>query len=166
ALSAAIGPVLGGEIVGLFGWRAIFLASLPFLAAAAILLRIHPLPERPSRPDMVAGAWRSIDLIGLLVLGLALVLLVGSAKSVGALRLPMLLAGFAAGAGFVRRQWRSPNPVLDVRLLRKPVMAGATAIMALQNFAMYGLMFQLPTFFEHFRGTPPRVVGYGLFSMM
>ena len=115
---------------------------------------------------MVAGAGRSIDLIGLLVLGSALVLLVGSAESVGSQRLPMLLAGLAAGAGFVHRQWRSPNPILDIRLMRKPVMAGATAIMALQNFAMYGLMFQLPTFFEHFRGTPPRVVGYGFFSMM
>lgn len=45
-------------------------------------------------------------------------------------------------------------------------MAGATAIMALQNFAMYGLIFQLPAYFEHFRGTAPRAVGFSLFAMM
>ena len=56
--------------------------------------------------------------------------------------------------------------MLDVRLLRDPVMLGATAIMALQNFAMYGLIFQLPAFFEHFRGTAPRAVGFSLFTMM
>jgi len=38
--------------------------------------------------------------------------------------------------------------------------------MALQNFAMYGLIFQLPAFFEHFRGTAPRAVGFSLFTMM
>ena len=38
--------------------------------------------------------------------------------------------------------------------------------MALQNFAMYGLLFQIPAFFEHFRHTSSREVGFGLFTMM
>ncbi len=167
ALSAALGPVIGGEVVELFGWRAVFLVSLPFLAVAAVLLRLDPPPvqEGDSARDRGEGL-RGLDFMGLGLLLAALVLITAAAKLGGIERMGALLAGLAAGAVFTRRQWRAAQPVLDVRLLRDPVMGGATAIMALQNFAMYGLIFQLPAFFEHFRGTPPRAVGYGLFAMM
>ena len=36
-LAAAIGPPLGGELVYLFGWRAIFLVNVPLLVLAAAL---------------------------------------------------------------------------------------------------------------------------------
>ncbi|WP_293856012.1 MFS transporter [uncultured Alsobacter sp.] len=162
ALAAAVGPVLGGEIVSLFGWRAVFLASLPFLALAALLFRLFPLPRSTPSGSAVAG----LDWIGLALLAVSLIALVGSGRSSGPLRYPLLAVGLVAGAVFVHRQWRTARPVLDVRLLSNPVMAGASAIMGLQNFAMYGLMFQLPLFFEHLRGVPPREVGYGLFAMM
>lgn len=167
ALSAALGPVIGGVVVEWFGWRATFLVSLPFLAIAAVLLRLDPPPARDadSAKDRGEGL-QSLDLIGLAMLLAALVLITASAKLEGMERLGGLLAGIIAGAAFFRRQWRAEQPVLDVRLLREPVMAGATAIMALQNFAMYGLIFQLPAFFEHFRGTAPRAVGFSLFTMM
>ena len=162
ALSAAVGPVMGGEIVSHFGWRAVFLASLPFLALAAMLFRVVPLPRSAGSGSAVAG----LDWIGLALLGASLAALVGSGRTAGPLRYPLLALGLAAGTAFVLRQWRSARPVLDVRLLANPVMAGASAIMGLQNFAMYGLMFQLPVFFEHLRGVPARSVGYGLFAMM
>lgn len=167
ALSAALGPVIGGEVVELFGWRAVFLVSLPFLALAAVLLRLDPPPPREgdSARDRGEGL-RALDFTGLGLLLAALVLVTASAKLAGMERMGALLLGIAAGAAFSLRQWRSDQPVLDLRLLKNPVMAGATAIMALQNFAMYGLIFQLPAFFEHFRATPPRAVGYSLFTMM
>ena len=167
ALSAALGPVIGGEVVELFGWRGVFLVSLPFLAAASLLLRLDPPPrhEADNAPQRGDGL-RGLDFIGLGLLLATLVLITASAKLGGLERLGALLAGVAAATLFTLRQWRAAQPVLDVRLLRDPVMAGATAIMALQNFAMYGLIFQLPAFFEHFRSTPPRAVGYSLFAMM
>jgi MFS family permease len=167
ALSAALGPVIGGEVVEWFGWRATFLVSLPFLAVAAVLLRLDPPPahDMDSTKDRREG-FRSLDFNGLAMLAVALVLITASAKLDGMARLGGLLAGLVAGTFFFVRQWRAEQPVLDVRLLREPVMAGATAIMALQNFAMYGLIFQLPAFFEHFRGTAPRAVGFSLFTMM
>jgi MFS family permease len=162
ALAAAVGPVMGGEIVSHFGWRAVFLASLPFLGLAALLFRLVPLPRTTPAGSTVAG----LDWIGLVMLAASLATLVGGGRTAGSLRYPLLVAGLVAGALFVRRQWTSARPVLDVRLLSNPVMAGSSAIMGLQNFAMYGLMFQLPLFFEHLRGVPPRAVGYGLFAMM
>ncbi len=167
ALSAALGPVVGGEVVEWFGWRATFLVSLPFLAVAAVLLRMDPPPavDADSAKDRGDGLG-SLDFAGLAMLLVALVLITASAKLEGMERLGGLVTGVFAGFGFFLRQWRADQPVLDVRLLRNPVMLGATTIMALQNFAMYGLLFQLPAFFEHFRGTPPRAVGLSLFTMM
>ena len=167
ALSAALGPVIGGVVVEWFGWRATFLVSLPFLAIAAVLLRLDPPPPHEADSTRDRGdALRTLDFTGLAMLLAALALITASAKLEGIERIGGLLAGVAAGAGFFVRQWRSEQPVLDVRLLREPVMAGATAIMALQNFAMYGLIFQLPAYFEPFRGTAPRAVGFSLFAMM
>jgi len=167
ALSAALGPVIGGVVVEWFGWRATFLVSLPFLAIAAVLLRLDPPPPHEADSTRDRGdALRTLDFTGLAMLLAALVLITASAKLEGIERIGGLLAGVAAGAGFFIRQWRSEQPVLDARLRREPVMAGATAIMALQNFAMYGLIFQLPAYFEHFRGTAPRAVGFSLFAMM
>lgn len=167
ALSAALGPVIGGEVVELFGWRAVFLVALPFLAVASFLLRLDPPPRQEIGGDRNrSDDLRAHDVVGLGLMLASLVLVITSAKLQGMERYGALLAGLLLGAIFVRRQWRSEQPVLNLRLMRDPVMAGGTAIMALQNFAMYGLLFQLPAFFEHFRGTAPRAVGYALFMMM
>lgn len=167
ALSAALGPVIGGGVVAWMGWRAIFLVSLPFLALAGALLRLvpPPAPER-GKTRSPTSVLASLDLASLALLFGALVLLMASAKTAGFQQIVVLVCAVIAGTVFVLRQLKSTQPVLDVRLLRDPVMAGATSIMALQNFAMYGLLFQLPAFFEHFRGSPPTAVGYSLFSMM
>jgi MFS family permease len=51
--AAAAGPVLGGVLTGAFGWRAIFLANVPVVAAAVVLtLRALPAP----RGLVLAGA--------------------------------------------------------------------------------------------------------------
>ena len=65
ALSAALGPVIGGVVVELLGWRAVFLVSLPFLILASFLLRIFPLP---APKEAGAGVLRSLDLFGLAML--------------------------------------------------------------------------------------------------
>lgn len=167
ALSASLGPVVGGAVVEGLGWRATFLVSIPFLLVAAVLLRLDPLPAVEARHGKGIGAvLRRIDLSGLVLLFAALVLVSLSAREDGVVRAAVLLAGLAAGAGFVVREWHSAQPVLDVRLLRDPVMAGAIAITGLQSFAMYGLLFQLPVFFKHFRGTSAHDMGLSLFTMM
>jgi MFS family permease len=177
ALAAAIGPVLGGAILRLFDWRAIFLASLPVLLLAGLLLRRVAIPvsgdgkSEPGKAGTVmfdsGRGLLNIDWFGLALLGAALMLVLASAgRGAGEAQLLLLLGGLAAGVGFVCRQWLIADPVVDVKLLRNRVVAGGSAMMGLQNFAMYGLMFQLPAFFEHLRGATPQQVGLALSSMM
>lgn len=165
--SAAVGPALGGELVSLFGWRSIFLASLPFLAVAALLIRLYPLPLSPARTPRSGGSIiRSFDMSGVALLALALTLLVVATKQDGAFRLALLASAALAGVVFVLWELRASEPVLEPRLFQNASFAAGTSITALQNFAMYGLLFQLPQFFEHFSKATPREVGYMLFAMM
>jgi MFS family permease len=60
AVGTALGPALGGLLIELFGWRALFLVNLPLsLLAAALVARYTPV-DRPrsasARPEMVWSA--------------------------------------------------------------------------------------------------------------
>ncbi len=166
-IAAASGPALGGEIVSQFGWRAVFLANLPFLAISALLLHAFPVPRRASPvPVSASGLARRLDGPGIGLLALALGLLIWASRLDGtAFAAALVLAGLA-GAAFALWETRTGAPVFDPRLFRLPAFAAGTLIIALQNFAMYGLLFQLPQFFSVFRGADPRDIGYMLFCMM
>lgn len=54
-VAAAIGPALGGVLVGAFGWRAIFLVNVP-VVAGAVALSLRSLPSvAPAHSDRSAG---------------------------------------------------------------------------------------------------------------
>jgi MFS family permease len=170
-LSAAIGPPLGGELLAHFGWRAIFLVSLPCLLLASVLGRIAPLPQPPTAADAgrrgtFAALLRDFDWLGTGLLAAGLAALVIASKAHGATRTLAFVLGVLVTSGFVFWELRARSPVLDPRLFAKRGFSAGSAIIGLQNFAMYGLLFELPSFFERLRGASARDVGHTLFAMM
>lgn len=159
-LAAAIGPPLGGELVHLFGWRGIFVVNLPLLLLAAVLGRVGRRPPDPPRPHQdlrsVAGTF---DWIGTLLLTAALAAL-GAARA-----WTLALAAITAGV-FVAWERRAPDPILRPSLFANRVFAAGCLVIFLQSLAMYGVIFQLPQFFEVVRGATPRETGLVLFVMM
>jgi EmrB/QacA subfamily drug resistance transporter len=167
SLSAAIGPPLGGELVSLFGWRAIFFVSLPCLAVAAVLARISPLPRTQMQQHTSAREFvRRFDWLGSLLLAIGLAALVVGSKAEGGARVLAVAACAATITVFVIWELRSKSPVLDPRLFRERPFAAGSTIVALSNFSMYGLIFSLPQFFQQARGATPSEVGRVLFLMM
>ncbi|HEX7672307.1 MAG TPA: MFS transporter, partial [Polyangiaceae bacterium] len=166
-LSAAIGPPLGGEIVTRFGWRGIFAASLPFLLVAALLVRHSPLPHDPNvrRATFREFAGR-FDWAGSLLFAAGLAALVVGSKLAGSARVGTLVGSLAVMVTFVLWELRSKDPVLDVRLFKNRGFSAGSSGVALQNFAMYGLIFELPQFFTAVRGATAKEVGHVLFVMM
>lgn len=53
--AAAIGPALGGVLVGAWGWRAIFLVNVP-VVAAAVVLTLRSLPAGAPAPRRASAA--------------------------------------------------------------------------------------------------------------
>jgi EmrB/QacA subfamily drug resistance transporter len=167
SLSAAIGPPLGGELLGRFGWRAIFFVSLPCLAAAAALTRVAPPPSSHTAGRMSLGEFaRGFDWLGTLCLALGLGTLVAGSKLEGNLRLLAVVASLTCTAAFIVWELRCKSPVLDPRLFTQKAFAAGGSIVALVNFAMYGLLFLLPQFFQQVRGATAKEVGRVLFVMM
>lgn len=141
ALGAALGPLLGSALATL-GWRATFAINLVVLPLAAWLAGRGPARSRAAQPI----APLRFDVVGAILLGLALAQLV-LAVSPSCLLPPLALGVGAALAAlaFVLWERRHPEPVVELRLLRLPVLLAGGLLTALQNLAMYALLFELPT---------------------
>jgi EmrB/QacA subfamily drug resistance transporter len=126
----AAGWVLGGLLTGLVGWRWVFLVNVPVCAAVVALTR-RILPEhRPDRGRRIDAAGAVLGTAGLA----GLVLAVSLAETRGLGDPVLLLIGLAAAlllVGFVVVERRSPDPLLDGRLLRSPGVARANVVAAL-----------------------------------
>jgi MFS family permease len=154
----ASGWVLGGLLSGLLDWRWIFLVNVPLCVGAAVLaprfLREWRDPA-PARPD-VAGALLATTGLGALVLALTL------AETSGPLAGPTLGSLAAAAvllAGLARVEARAPDPLLDRALLRRPGVAGPSAVAAVLTATTTPPMLFCILHAQHVLGLAPVAAG-------
>ncbi len=148
ATGLALGPVLGGLLLALGGWRLIFLVNLPAgllgLALGRFLLprtRLAPPRARLAQPFDRAGA-------ALLAATLAaLMLLISFAREL--LRDPA--AGVALAAltlslltALLARERRARAPILDLALLRRPALALGLGSAGAGFLVMFGALYAIP----------------------
>jgi EmrB/QacA subfamily drug resistance transporter len=150
-LGLALGPVAGGALVDVAGWRWVFLVNVPFVLVAAPLgLRWLPESRRPGAPplDLPGVALSTVALTGIVF---ALIEGVDASWTsptvVGA-----AAVGIAAGVAFFAVELRRARPLFDVRVLARPrVSAGASAILA-TYIASLGMLFVLPQYVQYVQG--------------
>ena len=160
-LAAAIGPLVGGELTERFGWRAVFAANLPVVALSLLLV----LMSRAMYARAATGRQPPVDWVGsgLLAVGLALVVVALRMSGASAWWLGAVGATFLVALPFWER--RMESPVIDFSLLGRGAFFGGGSIIALQNMAMYPLLFQLPVFFDRVRNMDARVMGQALVAL-
>ena len=154
AISAALGPPVGGFLIHHFGWQSVFWLNLPILALSAWLARDLDLPV-PEKPDTALrfdwpGSAMLISLLACFVIG---VRLSGSAGNL------LLLSSSLLVVLFVTWELRQHEPVLDVRLFRIRAFSCAILVIAVQNFGMYGVLFQMPYLLNELYQSPADQVG-------
>ena len=152
---AAIGPAVGGLLVGQFGWASIFWVNLPILAFV-IPLAVRRLPET------VRQRHRGFDAGGAVLLSLTLATGVVALSRLSRGALAALAVGVAAVIlGGVLYAWerRQANPIVDFRLFRHPAFAGASVAVLLTNVVMYTTLLLVPLFMVGVQGRGPREVG-------
>jgi len=161
--AAAIGPLLGGELTARFGWRAVFFANVPVILVAFALIRLSgdaPTPAAAQRDGT------RFDVGGAVLLAIALTCVAAASRLHG----PLAPWGYGAGAAllvaFAVWERRVAAPVMDLGLFAHPAFAAGNAVVALQNLAMYALLFQLPIFFEQVRGARAGSSGRTIVGMM
>ncbi|GFG67337.1 putative drug resistance transporter [Mycobacterium kubicae] len=122
---AAVGPLLGGALVGAFGWESIFLINVPTgIAALAIVVGFVTESHAPQN--------RPLDLVGTAVLSATLfagVFVLIEGNHLGWTSTTILtLSAFCVAAAVLFVWWESrvEAPMLDLRVVRRPGFAGVS----------------------------------------
>lgn len=159
-IAAAVGPLVGGVLLKWLDWRALFAANLPFVALSLALIVFSRAPAAaPVQPRP------KFDWLGSILVALGLGTVVAAPRLPTSYALGAGLGGFALLLLFGWWENRVAAPVVDLRLFKRAAFfAGGTTI-ALQNLAMYALLFQLPIFFAKARNLEPGAIGPALLAL-
>ncbi len=163
SVSAAVGPFIGGVLVGLFGWRSMFSLAVPIaiVAAASVALLLAPGRLRNSRPRP-----RPLDVRGLVVLAAAiiafLVALRAGATSAG---LGAFLAMVVLLVLFVLVELRTPEPAVDPHLFRSRAFAAAIAGIFGSTIVLHGTFLMVPLLVEELLGASATASGIVLLGI-
>ena len=157
--SAALGPTVGGVLLSIWGWQAIFLVNVP-LTLAAVGLGLLWLPAPPPADPSGAGV-AGIDLPGVVLFAATLTSVLGALLSLGSTESYVLLALVPVAAGLLAaRELRVRSPFFDLRLLiRNPAIIAVFLQFAAVTFIFYSFFFGLPIWLEEVGGYDARAAG-------
>jgi EmrB/QacA subfamily drug resistance transporter len=144
AITAAIGPVLGGWLIEQISWRAVFFINLP-LALTVLLIAFHYVPESRDEIDSKRLDWAGAALattgLTLLVYGLIESSRLGFGHPAV---LTTLISGSFTLALFFYWEARARNPMLPLALFRSYDFTGANLLTFFLYSALGGTLFFLP----------------------
>jgi EmrB/QacA subfamily drug resistance transporter len=150
-LAPILGPTIGGVILQNASWQWIFYVNVP-IGVLAVIAALRFLPWlKQSQADKldVRGLLLMATGLPLLTYGLAEIGITGGFTSVKVI-LPVVL-GIGLVAYFVRHALRVPNPLLDMRLYRRPTFSSASFAMFCLGAALFGGMILLPLYWQDVR---------------
>ena len=163
-ISMAVGPVIGGALLEIGDWRAIFLINIP-MGLAAILLTLRFVPEsrapKPRRFDPV-GQVAVIALLAGLTYGII------EAPHLGWLSAPILSVLLVAAAALVTLllyERRRPEALINPRFFRSIPFASATVISVAAFAAFGGFLFLNTLYLQGARGLSPFEAGLATVPM-
>ena len=153
-LGGIIGPNLGGFIVEQWGWREVFLINVPIGIVVLVVLFRQAAVSEPTQE-------RRVDVPGALLFAAAITSLLAGLSLLGNdpsfVRTPvfwaLLIAALAFMVAFGWQEMRTPEPVLDPRL----VFRGPFLVVNAYNFIFGAAVFGFFTFIPYFA-----VVQYGM----
>ena len=158
-LAPAIGPAVGGWLMQAFGWRAIFLLSVPFCIAAL------PLGWRALSNTRGTGPRRRFDWAGTALLAAALVALLNLPvvghragwTSLAALAAATVALGLALA--FIAWERRARAPLLALGLFASGGFRAASAVAFAYGLGLFGTTYLVPVFVQDVAGYTPAQAG-------
>ncbi|MGW0635159.1 MFS transporter [Nocardia salmonicida] len=159
AIGLPLGPILGGWLLRHFWWGSVFLINVPLVVIGALAVATL-VPE--SRSDNVFR----VDLLGALLSAAGMLGLTYGFIRIGERGWDDLIGWLVVGAGaatlavFLWWQRRAEYPLIDLALFAAPGFRWGTAISILVSFAMFGMFFTVPQYFQAVLGVD--ALGSGL----
>jgi EmrB/QacA subfamily drug resistance transporter len=144
AITAAVGPLVGGWLIDTASWRWVFALNLP-LAVAVIVIALRWVPERRDTEADGQTDWLGASLATLGLGGLTFGLIESSHRG---WRDPWVLGALALGIvalpGFLAVEARSAHPMMPLSVFRSRAFSGANLLTLWLYAALGGALFFLP----------------------
>lgn len=157
-VSMVLGPVLGGLLTQLLGWKGIFLINIPWVIVAMVLSRAIP-DYPPSGARNKGSLFKELDMVGIVLFSLFLLFLMFSltGHSFSIPRMAILLALFVLLTGW---EFRQPTPFVDVRMLKQNLSLALVYVRTLAtNFVLYVMLYAMPQWLEVVKSLTPAQTG-------
>jgi EmrB/QacA subfamily drug resistance transporter len=157
--ATAAGPLIGGALIGLIGWRGVFAINAP----AAILVLLVSARELPVQPTVDAGG--KVEWFGPVLLSAALILI---ALGVGASEradfasvavLAPLAFGFLLIGALVWQQRATASPLVRWSDLSARPFPAALGLSVILGLALSGALYQLVLLLENVLRYSPATTG-------
>jgi DHA2 family multidrug resistance protein-like MFS transporter len=157
SVGGAIGPLVGGLLLEWFWWGSVFLPAVPVMA---LLLVLGPLllPEyrnpEAGRLDLLSAAMSLVAVLAA-IYGLKQL----AQDGLGWAPVGCMLAGLAVGVGFVLRQRRLADPLIDLRLFANRAFSAALTTNLLSFFVGFGALLFTAQYLQLVLGLSPLQAG-------
>ena len=159
-LGSTIGPVAGGFLTEWFGWRSIFLVTLPLTVLAMFL--VQRLPKRPGTGGRVA-----FDGLGLILLTAFVTPLLVAMEQIKRLNpealgiiLGLLGLSIAALVTLIWQERRAAAPLLPIGLMQQPSIWRSNAMSGFAGASLTAQMTFLPLYLQVVDGATPSEIGF------
>jgi EmrB/QacA subfamily drug resistance transporter len=162
AVSAVIGPLAGGIIIGRLSWAWIFWINLPFgvLAIVGFLLFLREQTERRRvRIDYEGAVLFSAAIVSLLTL-------LAETEASGPVRAGLACMFAVTGALFIVQERRIASPIISIELWTRRLIATSNIATLLAGMALIGLTTILPIYVQGVLGFSPIVAGTTLTALV
>ena len=157
---SVVGPIVGGILLEHFWWGSVFLIAVPMMVLLLILVPLL-LPEYR---DPNAG---SLDIPSAILATLTVLTMIFGVKHIAVYgpELSAILAVIASlviGTVFARRQRKLADPMIDLRLFRRPIFTAALCVNIIGIFAAFGSFLFVTQYLQLVLGMGPLEAGLWL----
>jgi EmrB/QacA subfamily drug resistance transporter len=156
-VAAAIGPLLGGYLVGAVSWRAVFFINLPLGIFVVLSARRVPESRDPTATGHLDIRGAALAALGLAGTTYALIEAPGHGSSV--LTWAAGIGGVIALILFVMQERSSPEPMLPLGLFANRQFSAANVVTFVVYAALGGVFFLLVAFLQISMGYSPIAAG-------
>ncbi len=154
----AIGPIIAGFVIDYWNWHYLFYCLLPIVALNilfAFFFMKDIIPTKKVKLDIISIMLSSLG-FGLLLFGFSSA---GSKGWSNPITLGSIVLGFAISVAFVIRQYRSVNPMLQLKVFKSKAFSITTIVGSVLNITHVGATVMLPIFIQSVLGETALTTG-------
>ena len=157
-IAAAIGPFVGGWLVGAGSWRLIFLINVPLaIAAVAVTRRYVPETRDPASVGGIDASGAVLTSVGLA--GVSWALIESGERGATGATLAAGAIGLTALAGFLEVERRSRHPMMPLEIWRSRQFSAANLVTFLVYASISINFFLLSVNLQQVLGYSPMLAG-------